>query len=95
MKRYALLSILLFLLGFLNAQETIRFRTDAPQGLYMNNSSTSGLSLHYSIQELGIANFDNGEVKGQEVILRGHTQLHHLDAENLLKAVGTQSPGCF
>ncbi len=55
----------------LSAQETYRFRTDAPQGLSVTSSTASHVSLHYSIQELGIANIDNGEVKGQEIILKG------------------------
>lgn len=68
-----LLLIFVFALSFaaLNAQETYRFRTDAPQGLSVTSSSATHLSLHYSIQELGISNIDNGEVKGQEVILKG------------------------
>lgn len=61
----------LFLFGLINAQETIHFSTNAPQGLSVRNSTSTGLSLHYSIQELGIANIDNGEVKGQEIILKG------------------------
>lgn len=71
MKRYALLSILLLLIGMLNAQETFRFRTDQPQGISIKNSTRDGLQLHYAIQELGLANIDNGEAKGKEIILKG------------------------
>lgn len=55
----------------LDAQDTYRFRTDAPQGISVKNSTASHLSLHYSIQELGIANIENGDIKGQEIILKG------------------------
>lgn len=71
MKRHPILALLLLTLGVLNAQETIHFRTDSPQGLSVKNSTVSGLSLHYAIQELGITDFDNGDVKGNEVILKG------------------------
>lgn len=71
MKRPFIFFLLLLAISALNAQETYRFRTDAPQGLCVKNSNATGLSLHYSIQELGIANIDNGEAKGQEIILKG------------------------
>ena len=71
MKRLIFLLAIFLSLGMVNAQETYRFRTDAPQGVNVTSSTASHLSLHYSIQELGIANIDNGEVKGQEIILKG------------------------
>ena len=71
MKRQLLLLTFLLAFGIVNAQDTYRFRTDAPQGISVTSSTASHLSLHYSIQELGIANIDNGEVKGQEIILKG------------------------
>ncbi len=71
MKRFVLLLSLLFTFALLKAQDTYRFRTDAPQGLSVTSSTATHLSLHYSIQELGIADIVNGEVKGQEVILKG------------------------
>ena len=55
----------------LKAQDTYHFRTDAPQGFSVTSSTESHLSLHYSIQELGIANIDDGTVKGQEIVLKG------------------------
>ena len=66
-----MLIVLLLVLGLLNAQESIHFRTDAPQGLSVKSSTSTTLTLHYSIQELGIANIDNDKVKGQEIILKG------------------------
>ena len=71
MKRLILLLTIFLALGIVNAQETYRFSTDAPQGLSVTSSTASHVSLHYSIQELGIANVDNGEAKGQEIILKG------------------------
>ena len=74
---HSVMKRLLLFLGFtlmfasLNAQETYRFRTDAPQGFSVTSSTASQLSLHFSIQELGIANIENGDVKGQEIILKG------------------------
>ena len=71
MKRFLLLFNLILTFAVVNAQETYRFRTDAPQGLKVTSSTASHVSLHYSIQELGVANIVNGEVKGQEIILKG------------------------
>ena len=71
MKRFVLLLSLLFTFALLKAQDTYRFRTDAPQGLSVTSSTASHLSLHYSIQEFGIANINNGEANGQEIILKG------------------------
>ena len=71
MKRLILLLTVFLALSIVNAQETYRFSTDAPQGLSVTSSTASHLSLHYSIQELGIANIDNEEAKGQEIILKG------------------------
>jgi len=71
MKRLILLFSLVLSFALLKAQDTYRFRTDAPQGLSVTSSTASHLSLHYSIQELGIANIENGDVKGQEIILKG------------------------
>ena len=71
MKRlFTLLSILLAF-NILNAQEVFRFRSNAPQGLSIENSTVTGLSLRYAIPEIGIATIDNGEAKGQEIILKG------------------------
>ena len=71
MKRIVLLLSFIFMFALLKAQDTYRFRTDAPQGISVTSSTASHLSLHYSIQELGIANVEYGEVKGQEIILKG------------------------
>ena len=57
--------------GTINAQDRFQFRTDAPQGLSIERSTQTGLSLHFSVSEIGIANIDNGEAKGQEIILKG------------------------
>lgn len=69
--------------AFLKAQETYRFRTDAPQGLSVTSSNASRVSLHYCIQELGIVDIENGDVKGQEIILKGHLGLNAEGRPNL------------
>ena len=71
MKRHFLLLAILLAFGILNAQGTFRFRTNHPQGFSIESSSAAGLSLHYSLSEIGIADIDNGEVKGHEIILKG------------------------
>lgn len=83
MKRLIILLTIFLALGIVNAQETYRFRTDAPQGLSVKSSTASQLSLHYSIQELGIANIENGDVKGQEIILKGQLGLNAEGRPNL------------
>jgi hypothetical protein len=71
MKRLLALFAFILSISIVNAQETYRFRTDAPQGLSVTSSTATHLLLHYSIQELGIANIENDEVRGQEIILKG------------------------
>ena len=71
MKRlFTLLSIILAF-NILSAQEVFHFRSNAPQGLSIESSTATGLSLHYTVPEIGIATIDNGEAKGQEIILKG------------------------
>ena len=71
MKRHFLLLNIILALNILNAQEVYRFRTNAPQGLNIESSTATGLMLHYSIPEIGIASINNGEARGQEIILKG------------------------
>ena len=71
MKRYAILLITLLTTGILNAQNNYHFRTDHPQGISVESSTANGLQLHYAISEIGIANIDNGEAKGHEIVLKG------------------------
>ena len=71
MKRLFLLLTIILSFGLMHAQETYRFRTNAPQGFSIENSTETNLSLHYAITELGITNIDNGEAKGQEIVLKG------------------------
>ena len=71
MKRHFLLLTIFLAFGILNAQETYRFRTEQPQGFSIESSTSTVLSLHYSLSEISIANIDNGEAKGQEIILKG------------------------
>ena len=71
MKRYVLLSVILLFAGMLSAQKNYRFRTDHPQGIHVESSTVSGLKLHYALSELSIADIDNGEAKGQEIIMKG------------------------
>ena len=71
MKKAILLFTIWLTLGFLNAQQHYQFRTDAPQGFSIESSTARGLKLHYSVTEIEIANIDNGEAKGQEIIMKG------------------------
>jgi len=83
MKQILLSFILAIAFASINAQETYRFRTDAPQGLNITSSAASHVSLHYSIQELGLASINNGEVKGQEIIMKGQLGLNAEGRPNL------------
>ena len=56
MKHIFILLTIIFAFNLLNAQETHRFRTDVPQGLNIESSTATGLSLHYVLNEITIAN---------------------------------------
>lgn len=71
MKRFSILLAVIFFTCILNAQETIRFRTDHPQGLCVESSTATELQLRNTISEIGIVDIDNGEAKGQEIIMKG------------------------
>lgn len=71
MKRLFLLFNLILSFGLLSAQESYRFRSEAAQGFRIESSSSTGLSLHYSVPEIGISAIDDGEAKGQEIIMKG------------------------
>jgi hypothetical protein len=71
MKRIFTLLMVIFAFSFLNAQETYRFRADAPQGLNIESSTASGLSLHYALHEITVADYDDGDAQGQEIIMKG------------------------
>ena len=71
MKQLCLLLIALFASLGMNAQETFRFRTDAPQGISVESNTASGLSLHYAINEITVADDCYGDTNGKEIILNG------------------------
>ncbi|MBR5725869.1 MAG: T9SS type A sorting domain-containing protein [Muribaculaceae bacterium] len=71
MKRIFTLFTIILAFHILNAQESYRFRTDAPQGFNIENSTASGLSLRYALNEITIADYHNGDDKGQEIIMKG------------------------
>ena len=71
MKRIFTLLTIICTFSLLNAQETYRFRTDAPQGLHIESSTASGLSLHYTLNEITVADYKNGDTQGQEIIMKG------------------------
>ena len=71
MKRPFLLFTFILALCTLNAQETYHFRTDHPQGFSIENSTKTALSLHFSIADLGIKDFEYEDAKGQEIVLKG------------------------
>lgn len=83
MKRLLLLLTISLALGIANAQETYSFRTDRPQGLSIESSTATGISLHYSIQEFGLTNINNGMMKGQEIILKGQLGMNAEGHPNL------------
>lgn len=62
-----------FIISFnlLSAQETYRFRTDMPQGPNIESSTASGLSLHYVLNEITVADYNHGDDKGQEILMKG------------------------
>jgi len=71
MKRILFLFILVWAFGVANAQQRYQFRTSHPQCFSIESSTKSALSLHFSIAELGIADIQYDETKGQEIILKG------------------------
>ena len=71
MKRLSIILSLLFAFSILNAQETYCFRTDAPQGLHIENSTDTGLSLHYALNAITVANVQYEKTVGQEIIMKG------------------------
>ena len=71
MKRIIVFFFTIFAFSLLNAQEAYRFRTDAPQGFSIESSTTTGLSLHYSVNEILVSDYDNDSTIGQEIIMKG------------------------
>lgn len=71
MKRIFTLFIIIFAFNLLNAQETHRFRTDVPQGINIKSSTTTGLSLHYVLNEITIGDVQYDKAQGQEIIMKG------------------------
>ena len=71
MKRIFTLFTMILAFNLLNAQETHRFRTDIPQGLNIENSTTTGLSLHYVLNEITIADVQYDKARGQKIIMKG------------------------
>lgn len=92
MKRFAQLFLLLICFGLMNAQEIHHFRNDHQQGLRVESSTSTALQLHYALSEIGIADIDYGEAKGQEITLKGSfgsfaEGLPNLPSENRYVAV--------
>ena len=83
MKRIFTLLTILCTFSLLNAQVTYRFRTEAPQGLNIESSTTSGLSLHYALNEITVADYDDGDTHGQEIIMKGSFGSFAEDLPNL------------
>ena len=71
MKRLFTLFTFILTIGIINAQETYRFRTDAPQGISIESSTPTGLSLHYSISEIGIADEASAKAKSMLFLVSG------------------------
>ena len=71
MKRLFTLLVLLFAFSIMNAQETYRFRTDVPQGFNIGSSTSTGLSLHYALNEIIVADIEYDEAQGKEIVMKG------------------------
>ncbi len=71
MKRIFTLLTIICTFSLLNAQETYRFRTDMPQGPNIESSTVFGLSLHYVLNEITVADYNHGDDKGQEILMKG------------------------
>ncbi len=71
MKRIFTLFAIIISFHLLSAQETYRFRTDMPQGPNIESSTASGLSLHYVLNEITVADYNHGDDKGQEILMKG------------------------
>jgi hypothetical protein len=71
MKRIFTLLTIVVSFHLLSAQETYRFRTDMPQGPNIESSTAFGLSLHYILNEITIADYNHGDDKGQEILMKG------------------------
>ena len=71
MKRHFILFSILLAFSVLNAQETYRFRSEAPQGFSIESSTPEKLSLHYSVSEITVSGVIFGEAKGQEILMSG------------------------
>ena len=71
MKRIFTLFAIIISFHLLSAQETYRFRTDMPQGPNIESSTVFGLSLHYILNEITVADYNHGDDKGQEILMKG------------------------
>ena len=71
MKRLFTLFTFIMTIGITNAQETYRFCADVPQGFNIESSTTEGLSMHYVLNEITIANVAYEEAQGQEIVMKG------------------------
>ena len=71
MKRLIPLFITLCTFGLLNAQDTYQFRTNLPQGINIESSTVSGLSLHYSVSEITIGPVEYEDTRGHEIVMEG------------------------
>ncbi len=71
MKRIFTLLTIIVSFHLLSAQETYRFRTDMPQGPNIESSTAFGLSLHYILNEITVADYNHGDDKGQEILMKG------------------------
>ena len=71
MKRIFTLLTIVVSFHLLSAQETYRFRTDMPQGPNIESSTAFGLSLHYILNEITVADYNHGDDKGQEILMKG------------------------
>ena len=70
MKRLFITLSILLIMSTMSAQTLYTFSTDAPQGFSIETNTKSRLSLHFSVNEIGINNVSYGRFEGQEISLK-------------------------
>lgn len=92
MKKLSLLLFVMLSFGFAEGQDTYHFRTTNKPGFTIEKSDSQGISLNYTIAELGIYTIQNEKATGHEILLKGNfgstaEGLPNLPVENRYLAV--------
>ena len=72
MKKLSLLLFVMLSFGFAEGQDTYHFRTTNKPGFTIEKSDSQGISLNYTIAELGIYTIQNEKATGHEILLKGN-----------------------